>query len=195
MTSSSKNQVSPPPGEASPRAATRNGPRLRVSQPPFTSKLARVRNVRSPPIVLDCGSPDVIRAGFAEHFYPHHIIELADHSLNNLERKLNAETIKSQGEDTISPIVSEIFDRLMVDPSSRRVVVICQPYPTAVWETLVRRALWNLGVPAVAFFNFCEIIPLANRWQRCLVVHVGKEEAHILAHVDGHPLPFTYQGV
>ena len=195
MTNGGKNQVSPPPGEATPRAATRNEPRLRVSRPLFSSKLTRGRNVRSSPVVLDWGSSDVIRAGFAEHCCPHHIIELAEHRFDNLERKLSAETFKSQGEGIILPIISEVFDRLMVDPSTRRVVVICQPYPTAVWETSVKRALWNLGVPAVAFFNLCEIIPLANRWKRCLVVNVGKEEAHILAHVDGHPLPYTYQGM
>ena len=193
MVSGSSNQ--PSAGAATPRVATRRVPRF--SPRPFSSPLAAVRNVGRPPIVLEWGSSTVLRVGYAEQFQPQHIIPLPQEpfqKLKDLSSSLVEGDEESRWYDVVSPIVRQVFDRLMVDPTTRRVVVIGQPYPVRSWETAMKEALWNLGVPAVAFLNFCEVVPLAQGWKRGLVVHVGTQESHFLAHVDGHPLPFTYQG-
>jgi hypothetical protein len=101
---------------------------------------------------------------------------------------------ESRWYDAVSPIIRQTFDRLMVDPAARRVVVLASPHPLRTWEAAVKKALWNLGVPAVSFLNYLEVVPMAQGWQRGLVMHVGHDEAHCLAHVDGHTLPYTYQG-
>ena len=186
------------PGPGTPRTATRRVSRF--SPRPFSSPLAAVRNVGRPPIVLEWGS-SVIRVGYAEQHQPQHIIPLPKKPFLELEEYKTKKTPESWvGEEEsrwyrlVSPIIGHVFDRLMLDPTSRRVVVVASPYPLRAWEVAVKEALWNLGVPAVTFLNFLEVVPLAQGWNRGLVVHVGNEQSHFLAHVDGHPLPFTYQG-
>lgn len=195
--------LSSPSGPSTPRVATRRVSRF--SPRPFSSPLVAVRNVGRPPIVLEW-SATVLRIGYAEQFQPQHILPLPQDSMRKMEdynRKKKEEELPSSwvGEEesrwyvVVSPIIRQVFDRLMVDPTSRRVVIVTKPYPFQFWEVAVKEALWNLGVPAVAFLNFLEVVPMALGWNRGLVVHVGQDQSHFQASVDGHPLPFTYQVV
>lgn len=197
MVSGSSNST-PKAVPSTPRVATRRVSRF--SPRPFSSPLAAVRNVGRPPIVLEWGS-SIIRVGYAEQFQPQHIIPLPKGPFQELEEYKTKKTPASWvGEDEsrwyrlVSPIIRQVFDRLMVDPTTRRVVVVASPYPLRNWEIAVKEALWNLGVPAVTFLNYLEVVPMAQGWSRGLVVHIGNEQSHFLAHVDGHSLPFTYQG-
>ena len=194
---------------STPRVSTRRASRF-ASPRPFSSPLAAVRKIGRPPVVLEWGSA-VIRVGYAEQFQPQHILPLPEEPFKRLEeykttRKLNTTSAgtsqqqqhseeESQWYDVVSPIIRHVFDRLMVDPTTRRVVVVAVPFPVRAWEAAVKAALWNLGVPAVSFCNFLEVVPMAQGWKRGLAVHVGREESHLMAHVDGHPLSFTYQGL
>lgn len=189
----------PKTAPSTPRVATRRVSRF--SPRPFSSPLAAVRNVGRPPIVLEWGS-SVIRVGYAEQFQPQHIIPLSQKPFLKLEAYKTKKTPEgwvgeeeSRWYNLVSPIIRNVFDRLMLDPTTRRVVVVASPYPLRAWESAIKEALWNLGVPAVTFLNYLEVVPLAQGWSRGLVIHVGNEESHFLAHVDGHPLPFTYQGM
>jgi len=186
---------------ATPRVATRRVSRF--SSRPFSSPLAASRNVGRPPVVLEWSSR-VIRVGYAEQFQPQHIIELPhDPPLKQFQQlkasNSNGSTTNDEDEShwyhVISPLLRNVMDRLMIDPTTRRVVVVApQPYMSRSWERAIQVAFWNLGTPAVAIVNVTEVVPLAIGWKRGLVVHVGHEEAQFMAHVDGHPLSFTYQG-
>ncbi|CAB9530310.1 expressed unknown protein [Seminavis robusta] len=184
---------------STPRVATRRV--TRFSPRPFSSPLAAARNVGRPPIVLEWGST-MIRVGYAEQFQPQHIIPLPRDPFQKLEayqkeKKTDTWMVEEESRwyDVVSPIIRQVFDRLMVDPTTRRVLVVSKPYPLKTWEMAVMESLWNLGVPAVVFLNSLEVIPVAQGWKRGLVVTFGQDESHFLAYVDGHPLPFTYQVV
>jgi hypothetical protein len=144
----------------------------------------------------------VIRVGYAEQYQPQHIIPLPLDPFTKLEsykkKKLYVAWIgedESRLYNVVSPIIRQVFDRLMVDPTTRRVLVVASPFPLKAWEVAVKESLWNLGCPGVAFLNCLEVVPLVHGWKRGLVVNVGNKESHFLAYVDGHTLPFTYQGM
>lgn len=186
-------------GVSTPRVATRRVSRF--SPRPFSPSFAAARNVGRPPIVLEWGST-VIRVGYAEQFQPQHIIPLPLDPFAKLEaykkKKPHPAWIgedESRVYNVVSPIIRQVFDRLMVDPTTRRVLVVACPFPLKTWEVAVKESLWNLGVPGVVFLNCLEVVPVVHGWKRGLVVNVGKDESHFLAYVDGHPLPFTYQGM
>ena len=155
----------------------------------------------------------MIRVGYAEQFQPQHMILLPQAPFTKLQEYNQKKTKTKQSHPAaaagawmveeesrwynvvVSPIIRQVYDRLMVDPTTRRVLVVASPFSPKAWEVAVQESLWNLGVPAVVFLNCLEVVPAVHGWRRGLVVHVGKQESHFIAHVDGHPLLFTYQGM
>lgn len=145
-------------------------------------------NIEKPPVVLEWSSR-MIRVGHAEKCRPQHLIPWNDD--NGIPPNSEEEWYF-----VIAPLLTKIWHhRLMLDPSSRRVVVVAPSlYFSRTWEASMKQALWNLGVPAVTFISCLETIPYAMGWKRGLVVHVGQDEAQCLVLADGASLHFSFQG-
>jgi actin-related protein len=129
----------------------------------------------------------VMRVGYAEQFQPQHIIAI--------EPIQDANKSESQWYSILSPWVQQVYDRLMCNPTTRRVVILHKHYAPKAWLTALELILWNKGVPAVVCFSSLEMLPIAQGWKRGLIVQVSREEAVCVCHSDGHILPFTYQSV
>jgi hypothetical protein len=159
----------------------------------YASRVAsssRSFNVERPPIIIEIGS-SVVRVGFAEQFKPQHILPYipADSTGREVTRS------ESQWYAILSPLIDQTYDRLMVNPTTRRVVCVHSHYPEKAWEAALKQIFWNRGVPALSLVSSLEMIPVAQGWKRGIIVQVGMGEAVCVAHVDGHILPFTYQSV
>lgn len=169
-----------PTTSTAPRVAARRAPRFTTRASTHSFKVQR------PPIILEIGS-SVIKVGYAEQFKPLHLIPLETPPTRSLS--------ESQWYSILSPLILQVYDRLMVNPTTRRVMVVHDHYPQKSWEAALKQALWNRGVPAVSLVSSLEMVPVAQGWKRGIIVQVGRTEAVCVAHVDGHILPYTYQMV
>jgi len=143
--------------------------------------------VERPPVILEWGSW-IIRVGHAEQHRPQHLIPWKDDDASKMRTE-------EEWYFVIAPLLTKIWDRLMLDPSSRRVVCATPSlYFPKAWEASLKQALWNIGVPAVCFISCLETVPYGMGWKRGLVVHVGKHEAQCLILADGASLHYTFQG-
>jgi actin-related protein len=95
----------------------------------------------------------------------------------------------------LSPLVQKMYDSLMVDPSSRRVAIVCPPFMPEIWESALQQALFDWNVPAITFQTNLETVTYAMGWKRGMVVSINRQEAFVQAHVDGHALRHTLQVV
>ena len=149
---------------------------------------SRSFSVERPPIIIEIGT-SVVRVGFAEQFKPQHIFPYVSKTREEVTLS------ETQWYSALAPIIDEAYDRLMVNPTTRRVVCVHSHYPEKAWVSALKQILWNRGVPALCFVSSLEMLPVAQGWKRGLIVQVGSEEAVCVAHVDGHILPYTYQSV
>ena len=166
---------------AVPRVAAKRSARF------ATRQSTRSFNVERPPIIIDMGS-SVVKVGYAQEFKPKHLIPYP--SVNS-SKTLS----ESQWYSILSPLIAQVYDRLMVNPTSRRVMVVHEHYPQKSWEAALKQVFWNRGVPAVSFVSSLDMVPVAQGWKRGIIFQVGKIEAVCVAHVDGHILPYTCQFV
>ena len=171
---------------------SRSNPRVtaaRTARYASSRSASRSFNIERPPIIIEIGS-SVVRVGFAENFKPQHIFPFVSKTIERSQR--GSET---QWYSILSPIIDETYDRLMVNPSTRRVVCVHSHYPERALVAALQQILWNRGVPALCFVSGLEMLPVALGWKRGMIVQVGSDEAVCVAHVDGHILPYTYQSV
>lgn len=152
------------------------------------SAFALSTKVERPPLVLQWSST-IIRVGLAEQASPQHYIPI----------NISASSAMKEEEDwyyIIAPIVEKVYDAIMLDPSSRRVVCVTSSLimPRA-WEDAFKKIMFDLGVPFIVFQNNLETTPLAMGWNRGLVVSVGREEAQCIVIANGASLHYTYQAV
>lgn len=181
-------------------APTSSAPRTTARRTNRFGARTAVRNfaISRTPIVLELNHSHVLRVGYAEHSRPHHTLLLEEMFTSHDTSKpfsLNQNLTESQWYNVLSPILTAVFDRLMCNPTTRRVVCVL---PHLASQTMIRaleQNLSNKGVPAVAVWSHLEIMPLAQGWKRGLIVHVCKEETVSVCHSDGHVLPYTYQSV
>lgn len=139
------------------------------------------------------GTSSFVRVGYAEQAQPQHILPLLVPSLTNDKEEEQRES--QWYNNLVVPMIQQIYDRLMIDPTQRRVmVVVSNVYRPKAWEHAIKYALWNIGVPAITFINSLQVVPLTIGIQRSFIIHIDQEEAQCLIHVDGHSLLFTYQG-
>lgn len=155
-----------------------------------TSAFALSTNVERPPVVLEWSYP-IIRVGLAEQHCPQHLIPWNDDTISST---------KIRDEDdwyfVIAPLISKVYDTIMLDPSTRRVVCVTPSlYMPKAWEDAIKQVLWNKNVPAVSFVSCLETVPFSMGWKRGLVVHVGMTEASCLIIADGASLHYTFQAV
>ena len=166
----------------------------------FASRASTTRsfNVQRPPVILEIGSSSFIKVGYAKDFKPKHLIPYEvpgnddDHSLSSTTTQTRNE---SQWYSILAPLVQQVYDRLMINGSTRRVVVVHPQYPPKAWEEAFCQALWNQGVPAISMVSSMDMVPMAQGWKRGLMVQVGHQETVCMAHVDGHALSYTFQSV
>lgn len=165
------------------------GGRLPYSGRSFRFSRATFANVERPPVILEWSST-ILRVGHAEQACPQHIIP-SNHDNNS--------TNMYDEEDwyfVIAPLLAKIWNRLCLDPSSRRVVVVAPSlYVSSTWEASMKQALWDLSVPAVTITTCLETIPYSMGWKRGLVMHVGIEEVQCLILANGASLYDTFQGM
>ena len=169
------------------------------------AKSRRVAYYERPPVVMEWGCT-LLRIGYAEQnqHRPQHTIVLRQ-PLPSLDSQ------EQEWYSFVAPLLQTAWDRLMLssflasssssssssgntNTNARRVVCVHSPYLPRAWERAITQALWNLQVPSIALVHNVETVPIALGWKRGMVVHVGMDEAQCLAHVDGHPLRYTYQG-
>ena len=130
-------------------------------------------SVERPPVILEWGAW-VLRVGHAEQHRPQHVLPWDSSTAQNILSEEEWYLI-------ISPLLTKVWDSLMIDPASRRVVCVTSLPKSRAWEATMQQALWNRGVPAVCFVSCLETVPYAMGWSRGLVVHVGRYEAQCLA--------------
>ncbi|VEU44149.1 unnamed protein product [Pseudo-nitzschia multistriata] len=158
------------------------------------------------PIVLEISST-VLRVGFAgEKSRPQHIIVLegpifdcdycSGDEARSIERKNRTKT-ESEWYLVLSPLIAQVYDRLMCKPSTRRVVCMYsnQRYTPLAFRKALCQHLWNRGVPALVEIDPLEVLPIVQGWTRGLAVNITREEAYCICHADGYVLPYTYQMV
>jgi hypothetical protein len=148
---------------------------------------ARSYAISRTPIILELDSR-VLRVGYAEQTKPQHTLLLKDFVLNQ-------NLTESQWYNLLSPILGKAYDRLMCNPTTRRVVCLLPYLAPSNMITALKQLLWNKGVPAIVVWSNLEILPVAQGWKRGLIVHVSRNETVSVCHADGHVLPFTYQNV
>ena len=159
------------------------------------------------PIILEISST-VMRVGFAgEKCGPQHVLliegtifDREDHhrdesSSTSYDR--NRTKTESEWYLILSPLIEQVYDRVMCKPSTRRVVCLYsnQRYAPLTFRRALRQHLWNRGVPATVELDPLEVLPIAQGWKRGLAVNVTREEAYCICLADGYTLPFTYQMV
>mmetsp|Transcript_39507 Transcript_39507/g.95557 ORF Transcript_39507/g.95557 Transcript_39507/m.95557 type:complete len:372 (+) Transcript_39507:40-1155(+) len=151
------------------------------------------------PIVLELNHSQILRVGYAEQSKPHHTLMLEDgfscHDDTSKPFSLNQNLTETQWYNVLSPIITRVYDRLMCNPTTRRVVCVLPHLASTNMIKALKQMLWNKGVPAVTVWSNLEILPVAQGWKRGLIVHVSKEETVCVCHSDGHVLPYTYQSV
>jgi hypothetical protein len=161
----------------------------------FASSRSTTRsyNIEPAPIVLEIQST-IVRVGYAEQFQPQHVIKIdkplfegGDDSTSVITRS------ESEWYVALSPIMEQIYDRLMCKPSTRRVVLLTKPYPPTAFQNSVKQHLWNRNVPSVVELDTLQTVPIAQGWKRGLVVHLSREETVCVCHCDGYIIPYTYQ--
>lgn len=157
------------------------------------------------PIILEISST-VIRVGFAgEKSRPKHVILIEgtifdshDHNEDSsTSNKMNKTKTESEWYLILSPLIEQVYDRLMCKPSTRRVVCLYsnQRYAPLPFRRALRQHLWNRGVPATVELDPLEVLPIAQGWTRGLAVNITREEAYCVCLADGYTLPYTYQMV
>ena len=156
------------------------------------------------PIILEISST-VIRVGFAgEKSQPKHVIRIegtvfdTDHQdQSTTNQKTNKTKTESEWYLVLSPLIEQVYDRLMCKPSTRRVVCLYnnQRYTPLPFRRALRQHLWNRGVPATVELDPLEVLPIAQGWTRGLAVNISREEAYCVCLADGYTLPYTYQMV
>jgi len=159
------------------------------------------------PIILEISST-VMRVGFAgEKCGPQHVL-LIEGTIFDSEDDQNDE-FSSKSNDRnrtktesewyliLSPLIEQVYDRVMCKPSTRRVVCLYsnQRYAPLPFRRALRQHLWNRGVPAAVELDPLEVLPIAQGWSRGLAVNITREEAYCICLADGYTLPFTYQMV
>jgi actin-related protein len=171
-----------------------------------SSKAFRVEPV---PIILEICST-VLRVGYAGNSRPQHLINMDnaifendDHhevksiyaSDANKERNNKKSKTKTESEWylILSPLIEQVFDRLMCKP--RRVVCLYsnKRYAPLSFQKAIQQHLWNRGVPAMVELDQLQCLPISQGWKRGLVVQISREEAVCICHADGQLLPYTYQ--
>ena len=142
--------------------------------------------------MIELGST-VIRADIADQFHPRHLILVPEQNkASSTHHNLN----ESQWYVALNPWIEAVYDRLLINPTHRKVVVVHpQHIVPKAWQAALEQIFWNKGVMAVTFVSALEVLPVAQGWKRGLIVHVSKEEAVCICHADGHLLPFTFQSV
>eukprot|EP00531_Pseudo-nitzschia_arenysensis_P000779 CAMPEP_0116153502 /NCGR_PEP_ID=MMETSP0329-20121206/21281_1 /TAXON_ID=697910 /ORGANISM="Pseudo-nitzschia arenysensis, Strain B593" /LENGTH=961 /DNA_ID=CAMNT_0003650419 /DNA_START=55 /DNA_END=2937 /DNA_ORIENTATION=- len=174
------------------------------------------------PIILELSST-VLRVGFAgEKSQPKHVIRI-DGTIFDTESQKEKEDVDESSSSTttttttttttqtkktktktesewymvLSPLIEQVYDRLMCKSSTRRVVCLYsnQRYAPLEFRRALKQHLWNRGVPAVVELDPLEVLPIAQGWKRGLAVNITREEAYCVCLADGYTLPFTYQMV
>ena len=152
------------------------------------------------PIILEISST-VIRVGFAgEKPEPKHVILIEGTIFDPQDddsKKMNKTKTESEWYLVLSPLIEQVYDRLMCKPSTRRVVCLYsnQRYTPLPFRRALKQHLWNRGVPATVELDPLEVLPIAQGWTRGLAVNVSREEAYCVCLADGYTLPYTYQMV
>lgn len=158
------------------------------------------------PIILEISST-VIRVGFAgEKSQPKHVIRIdgtifetdsRSQDESTATRKKSKTKTESEWYMILSPLIEQVYDRLMCKPSTRRVVCLYsnQRYAPLPFRRALRQHLWNRGVPATVELDPLEVLPIAQGWTRGLAINITREEAYCVCLADGYTLPFTYQMV
>lgn len=160
----------------------------------YASSRSTSRNLQSvrAPIILEIGSA-VIRVGYADSCQPRHLIPVP---VSDAASSAHGNQTESQWYATLSPWIEVVYDRLLCNPNSRKVVVLHSQFVVPIaWQAALEQLLWNKGVPEITFVSALEILPVAQGWKRGLIVHVSRDEAVCICHSDGHLLPFTFQSV
>ncbi|CAJ1970354.1 unnamed protein product [Cylindrotheca closterium] len=149
------------------------------------------------PIVLELNHSQILRVGYAEQTKPHHTLSLEEFTSHDTSKpfSLNQNLTDTQWYNVLSPVISKVYDRLMCNPTTRRVVCVLPHLASSNLIKALQQLLWNKGVPAVTVWSNLEILPVAQGWKRGLIVHVSKDETVSVCHSDGHLLPYTYQSV
>ena len=173
-------------------------------------------NPNQPPIVLDVGST-VLRVGYAGESRPQHLIEM-EHAIFDSDYHLKADrTMAGSDGDTaeeiikrkirtktesewyliLSPLIEQMYDRLMCKPSTRRIVCLYsnQRYTSYSFRKALQQHMWNRGVPAMVEMDQLQCLPIAQGWKRGLVVQISREESVCIVSADGQLLSYTYQMV
>lgn len=155
------------------------------------SSTRMLQSVRAP-IILEIGS-NIIRVGYADSFQPLHLISVPS---TDSASGVQGNATESQWYTILNPWIELVYDRLLCQPATRKVVVL---HPQLVvprtWKAALEKLLWNKGVPAMTFVSALELIPVAHGWKRGLIVHIARDEAVCVCHSDGYVLPFTYQSI
>jgi len=157
------------------------------------------------PIILEISST-VIRVGFAgEKSRPQHVLRFEgaifdshDHQEDtSTSKRMKKTKTESEWYLILSPLIEQVYDRIMCKPSTRRVVCLYsnQRYAPLPFRRALRQHLWNRGVPATVELDPLEVLPIAQGWTRGLAVNVAREEAYCICLADGYTLPYTYQMV
>lgn len=159
------------------------------------------------PIILEISST-VLRVGFGgEKSRPQHVILFEgiifdsdshhEDQAPSMSKNTNKTKTESEWYLILSPLIEQVYDRLMCKPSTRRVVCMYsnQRYTPIPFRKALRQHLWNRGVPATVELDPLEVLPIVQGWTRGLAVNITREEAYCICHADGYVLPYTYQMV
>eukprot|EP00429_Kryptoperidinium_foliaceum_P024680 CAMPEP_0176135414 /NCGR_PEP_ID=MMETSP0120_2-20121206/68695_1 /TAXON_ID=160619 /ORGANISM="Kryptoperidinium foliaceum, Strain CCMP 1326" /LENGTH=359 /DNA_ID=CAMNT_0017471123 /DNA_START=134 /DNA_END=1213 /DNA_ORIENTATION=+ len=179
------------------RTTTRTAARSRATR--FASGTASRSTSRThgsveafrPPLILEI-SAKVIRAGFADNPLPWQLIPLP----NDFWQKTLEASDEAQAFCLWSPWIDRVYDRLLITPSSRKVMIVHPTlYLPTMFQTALQQLLWNKSVPALTIVSSLEIGNLALGWKRGLIVQIQADEATCVCHCDGHMLPWSFQSV
>jgi len=80
------------------------------------------------------------------------------------------------------------FERVQVNPSDRRVLLLENPYWPFVFKTALAGALFSLNVPGVAFVPITPLPIYITGKESGLIVDMGYYEIRVLAIVEGFPV-------
>lgn len=173
------------------------------------SSTTRSFHVERPPIILQIGST-IWRVGYADQVQPQHIIKIDtpiwdDQDDPNIPSTTPTSTststtttmtkTESEWYLVLSPVIEQVYDRLMCKPSTRRVVCLYpHPYISLSFQRALEQHLWNLNVPSMVQYDTLQLgpmIPLGLK--RALIVQISNHDMICVCHADGYVLPYTYQ--
>lgn len=153
------------------------------------------------PVIVEIGST-LIRAGHADQFRPQHLIPLnrplfeKDADINNgSNNNYNNHKTETEWYLALAPVIELVYDRLMVKPSTRRVVCVTHTLVPTTYLRALQQHFWNRGVPSVAFLETLQVLPVALGFHRGLMVQMTRDETVCACHADGYVMPFTFQAV